>query len=136
MNIKIVSISVMLFYVHYLKLPQLLTGPDSKLNFTALCAPIDSSFWFQTGPLYISMGHRLLFPNKIAFLKNFLKIVFVLANSVDTDKMQRFYGISSGSSLSKYPFRKVTSMQRVKVCTEDFLITVITALYSSQSINL
>ena len=32
----------------------------------------------------------------------------------------------------------VTSIQRVKVCTEDFLVTAITALYSShsQSINL
>ena len=26
----------MLFYVHYLKLPQLLTGPDSKLNLLAV----------------------------------------------------------------------------------------------------
>ena len=49
----------MLFYVHYPKLPQLLTGPDSKLNSIAidiltLCALIVSSFWFQTGPLYTS----------------------------------------------------------------------------------
>ena len=69
----------MLFYVHYLKLPQLLslTGPDSKLNLIdiyTLYALIDSSFWFQTGPLYTSRNHMLLFPNKIAFLKNFLKI--------------------------------------------------------------
>ena len=47
------SISFMLFYVHYLKLPQ----PDSKLNLIAieiltLYALIDSFFWFQTGPLY------------------------------------------------------------------------------------
>ena len=75
-NIKIISISFMLFYVHYLKLPQLLTGPDSKLNLIAidiltLYALIDSSFWFQTGPLYTSRGPRLLFPNKIA---NFLKV--------------------------------------------------------------
>ena len=46
----------MLFYVHYLKLPQLLTGPESQLNLIAidiltLYAIIDSSFWFQTGPL-------------------------------------------------------------------------------------
>ena len=100
----------MLFYVHYLKLPQLLTGPDSKLNLIAidiltLNALVDFSFWFQNGPLYASRGHRLLFPNKIAFLKNILKIVFVLANSVDPDEMPRFCGISSGSSLSKYAFR-------------------------------
>ena len=31
------------------------------------------------------MGHRLLFQNKIVFLS--LNIVFVLANSVDPDKM-------------------------------------------------
>ena len=30
----------------------------------------------------------------------------------------------------------VTSIQKVKVCTEDFLVAVITALYSSHSINL
>ena len=100
----------MLFYVYYLKLPQLLTGPDSKLNLTAidiltLYAPIDSSFWFQNGPLYTSRGPSLLFLNKIAFLKKILKIVFVLANSVDPDEMPRFCGISSGSSLSKYAFR-------------------------------
>ena len=85
----------MLFYAPYLQLPQLLTDPDSKLNLIAvdiltLYALIDSSFWFQTGPLYTSRGHRLLFPNKIAFLKNFLKIVFVLANSLDPDEMPRF----------------------------------------------
>ena len=100
----------MLFYVHYLKLQQLLTGPDSKLNLKAidiltLYALIDSSFWFQTGPLYTSRDHRLLFPKKTVFLKNVLKIVFVLANSVDPDIMPRFCGISSGSSLSKYTFR-------------------------------
>ena len=83
----------MLFYVHYLKLPHLLTGPDSKLNLIdidilTLYAPIDSSFWCQTGPLYTSRGHRLLFPNKLAFLKKkVLKIVFVFANSVDPDEM-------------------------------------------------
>ena len=27
----------------------------------------------------------------------------------------------------------ITCIQRVKVCTEDFLVTVITALYSSHS---
>ena len=75
----------MLFYVHYLKLPQLLTGPDSKLNLLAidiltLYALIDSSSWFQTDP---SRGHRLLFPNKIAFLIRFLEIVFFLTNSVE-----------------------------------------------------
>ena len=31
------------------------------------------------------MGHRLLFPNKIAFLS--LMIIFILANSVDPDEM-------------------------------------------------
>ena len=46
----------MLFHVHYLKLPQLLTGPDSKVNLIAiltLYALTDSSFWFQTGPFTI-----------------------------------------------------------------------------------
>ena len=33
----------------------------------------------------MSMGHRFLFQNKIVFLS--LKIVFVLANSVDPDEM-------------------------------------------------
>ena len=37
------------------------------------------------GPLKTSMGHRLLFQNKFVFLS--LKIVFVLANSVDPDEM-------------------------------------------------
>ena len=83
-NIKIVSISFMLFYVHYLKLPQLLTGPDSKLNLVAidiltLYALIDTSFWFQTGPLYTSRGHRLLFPNINAFLKKSSEDCFVFA---------------------------------------------------------
>ena len=69
--------------------------PDSKFNSIAidiltLYALIYSSFWFQTDPLYKSRGHRLLFPNKIAFLKIYLKIVFVLANSVDPDEMLRF----------------------------------------------
>ena len=71
------------------------TGPDSKLNSRAiniftLYALMDYSFvglkqvtW--EGPLTTSMGHRLLFQNKIVFLS--LKIVFVLANSVDPDEM-------------------------------------------------
>ena len=36
-------------------------------------------------PLFISRGHRLKFSNNIVFLS--LKIIFVLANSVDTDEM-------------------------------------------------
>ena len=35
--------------------------------------------------MYTSMGHRLLFQNKIVFLSQ--TIVFVLANSVDPDEM-------------------------------------------------
>ena len=75
-NIKIVSISFMLFYVHYLKLQQLLTGLDSKFNLVAidiltLYALIHSSFWFQTGPLYKSGVTDYYFQIKLHFLKIF-----------------------------------------------------------------
>ena len=43
--------------------------------------------------MYIE-GHRLLFPNKIAFLS--LKIVFVLANSVDPDEMPHYVAFHLG----------------------------------------
>ena len=36
--------------------------------------------------MYILRGHRLYFSNKIVFLS--LKIIFVMANSVDPDEMQ------------------------------------------------
>ena len=36
---------------------------------------------------YISKGHRLLFTNKVVF--HSLKIVFVLANSLDPDEMPK-----------------------------------------------
>ena len=54
-----------------------------------LYALMDSSFWFVTINLgwsivYISRGHRLNSTNKVVFLS--LKIVFVLANSVDPDE--------------------------------------------------
>ena len=46
-------------------------------------------FWFDAytwdGPLYILRGHRLLFPHRSVFL--LLKILFVIANSVDPDEM-------------------------------------------------
>ena len=97
----------------------------AKLNLIAidiltLYALIDSSFWFQTGPLYTSRGHRLFFPNKIAFLKKILKIVFVLANSLDPDEMPRFCGYLDLHCQSTH--LGVTSIQRIiiKVCTEDW----------------
>ena len=43
--------------------------------------------------LYILSGHRLKFPNKIVFLS--LKIVFVLAVSVDPDEMLHHVEISN-----------------------------------------
>ena len=81
---KILSVSFMLFYEQYLTT----TGPDSNLNGTAidiktLYALMNSSFWIETINLtrsivYINMGHRLIFRNKIAFLQKVsLKIVFV-----------------------------------------------------------
>ena len=45
--------------------------------------------------IYILRGHRLYFPQNIAFL--FPKIVFVLTNSVDPDEVLHY--ASSGSSL-------------------------------------
>ena len=49
------------------------------------------------GSLYLSMVHRS-FPNDISFFS--LKIVIVLASSVDPDEMPRYArGISSGSTL-------------------------------------
>ena len=80
----------MLFYKQYLTT----AGPDSKLNSTAidiftLYALMNSSLWIETinfgRSIVSSMGHRLLFQNKIVFLS--LKIVFVLAISVDPDEM-------------------------------------------------
>ena len=76
-----------------------------------LYALMDSSFWFNTihlkGPLYILRGHRLYVPIKIVFLS--LKIVFVLAYSVDSDEMPHYAicSIPSGSSL----FAKVRTQE-------------------------
>ena len=54
--------------------------------------------------LYISRGDRLEFPNKIVF--HSLKIVFVLANSVDLDEMPHYAAFHLGlHCLSKYAFR-------------------------------
>ena len=57
---KILSVSFMLFYEHYLTT----TGPDSKLNSTAidisiLYALMDFSFWFET----INLGRSIVYIN-------------------------------------------------------------------------
>ena len=50
---------------------------------------IDSSFWFDTinfgKVISLSRGQRLLFPNDTVFI--ILKIVFILAKSVDPGEM-------------------------------------------------
>ena len=56
------------------------------------------------GPLYILRGCRLYFPNKTVFLS--LKIVFVIANSVDPDEMLHYAAfLPGGYCLPKYVFR-------------------------------
>ena len=39
----------------------------------------------QKGPLYIFMGHRVMFPETFVFL--FLKIYIIIANSADPDEI-------------------------------------------------
>ena len=59
--------------------------------------------------MYILRGHRLYFPNKVVFLS--LKIVFVVANSVDPDDMLHNVALHLGSSLfGKYSFSCKTSL--------------------------
>ena len=55
----------MLFYVLYLKLPQLLIGHESKLNLVAidiltLYALIDSSFWFSNRSIVYIKGSQVI----------------------------------------------------------------------------
>ena len=62
------------------------------------------------------MGHRVLFQNKIVFLS--LKIVFVLANSVDPDEMLHFMRVFTVcDSVTSHILETLYNVQTVKVCT-------------------
>ena len=65
---------------------------------------VDISFWFDTlhlgKPIWHIEGPEVI-PNKIAFLS--LKIVFVIANSVDSDEMPHYVAFHLGLNwLPKY----------------------------------
>ena len=65
---------------------------------------MEASFWFDTvnmgwSIVYIEGSQVIFFPNKIAFFT--LKIVFVLANSVDPDEVPHL----GFHCLLKYVFR-------------------------------
>ena len=65
---------------------------------------MDSSFWFNTINLGRSIVYGYNFQIKIEFLS--LKVVFVLANSVDPDEMLHYAANHLGLHfLSKYAFR-------------------------------
>ena len=69
----------------------------SRLNYPEILQTLD-------GPLYILRAHRLEFPDKIVFLT--LKIIFVLAKSVDPDEMPHYAAFHLGlHCLPKYAFR-------------------------------
>ena len=73
-----------------------------------LCILMDSSFWFDTMNLGLSIGHIL--GCQVIILKNIvffcLKISFTFTNSVDPDEMQHFAAVHLGlHCLQKYSFR-------------------------------